>query len=227
MSFELERLRKKLSISFRDTNLLEQAVTHRSVGDCNNERLEFLGDSVLGFVVAAEIYKKFPHVDEGIMSRLRASLVNKDTLAELATDLDLGEDLILGQGELKSGGRRRPSILSDALEAIIGALYLDAGLDEASKWVQELLKDRLECLSVDTATKDPKTQLQEFLQERGQTVPNYHVVSASGLDHNQTFKVSCKVSLLNKDIVTTGKSRKKAEQKAAEKTLAELVKQNA
>lgn len=224
MSFDASRLQKKINATFEDLALLEQALTHRSIGKNNNERLEFLGDSILGFVVADEIYKRFPAVDEGVMSRLRAHLVNRDSLAAIAKKLKLSDELVLGQGEMKSGGKHRASILSDAVEAIIGAIYLDKGLDAASSWVLMVLKEQLELLTLDTATKDPKTQLQEYLQSRGVAVPTYTVVSTTGLDHNQQFKVECEVAGLSEAVHATASSRKKAEQKAASKILESLLK---
>lgn len=224
MSFQLNRLQKKINASFINSALLEQALTHRSIGKSNNERLEFLGDSILGFVVADEIYMRFPDVDEGIMSRLRAHLVNKESLANIAKELDLSDELILGQGEMKSGGKHRSSILSDAVEAIIGAIYKDKGLDASRSWVLSVFNRQLESLSLETATKDPKTQLQEYLQSRGIAVPTYTVISTTGLDHNQLFKVECKVDGIKQSVSSTANSRKKAEQKSASKILKTLIK---
>ncbi|HIG78777.1 MAG TPA: ribonuclease III [Cycloclasticus sp.] len=224
MSFELKRLQKKINTTFNNHELLEQALTHRSIGKSNNERLEFLGDSILGFVVADEIYTRFPDVDEGIMSRLRAHLVNRESLAGIAKKLDLSEELILGQGEMKSGGKHRSSILSDAVEAIIGAIYKDKGLESSRAWVLRIFSAQFELLTLETATKDPKTQLQEYLQARGISVPNYTVVSTTGLDHNQQFKVECHVDGIEKSVSSTASSRKKAEQKSASKILKNLIK---
>jgi len=219
LSFDIKRLQKKIDAKFDDHALLEQALTHRSIGRSNNERLEFLGDSILGFVVADEIYTRFPDVDEGIMSRLRAHLVNRDSLAAIAKKLKLSDELVLGQGEMKSGGKHRASILSDAVEALIGAIYKDKGLDEAKCWVLDIFKEQLDSLTLDTATKDPKTQLQEYLQARGIAVPKYTVISTTGLDHNQHFKVECQVESVDESVYATASSRKKAEQKAALKIL--------
>lgn len=219
MSFDLNRLQKKLGVEFHQPAVLEQALTHRSIGHDNNERLEFLGDSVLGFVVAEKLYEHFPDADEGVLSRLRASLVNGETLAELATTLNVGEELVLGQGEMKSGGRHRKSILSDALEAIIGALYLDKGFNETRTWLLSLLKDKLDVLTIETAQKDPKTRLQEYLQSRGHAVPDYKVLSTTGSDHDQLFEVECNVTGINKPLLAKANSRKKAEQKTALKAL--------
>lgn len=222
MSFNLIRVQKKLNIIFNDPKLLEQALTHRSIGNKNNERLEFLGDSILGFVIADKIYDKFPQADEGIMSRLRANLVNKHSLAELSEELNLGEELILGPGELKSGGRNRKSILSDALEAIIGSIYKDSDFQTSCDWVATRFANKLEQLSADAAIKDPKTRLQEFLQSRSRKVPEYTVKSTTGLDHNQLFTVECQIEGLSKPYAASASSRKKAEQKAAEKILEAL-----
>ncbi|PCI20505.1 MAG: ribonuclease III [Piscirickettsiaceae bacterium] len=219
MSLSLDRLQKKLGLKFRRIDVLEQALTHRSIGHKNNERLEFLGDSILGFIVADRLYEQFPGADEGVLSRLRASLVNGDTLAELASKLELGEELVLGQGEKKSGGRHRKSILSDALEAIIGALYLDQGFVKTQQWLLSLLKERLDVLTVETAEKDPKTRLQEHLQACGHNVPEYTVLTITGSDHDQLFEVQCKVTGINELLFARASSRKKAEQKTAHKAL--------
>jgi len=218
-------LQKKINTTFNNSGLLEQALTHRSIGQNNNERLEFLGDSILGFVMADEIYMRFPQVDEGIMSRLRAHLVNKDALADVAKVLNLSDELVLGQGEMKSGGKHRSSILSDAVEAIIGAIYKDKGFAESRAWVLSTFSEQLASLTINTASKDPKTQLQEYLQARGVTVPTYTVVSTTGLDHNQLFKVECRVEGIVDVICSTASSRKKAEQKSASKIL-EILKRH-
>lgn len=223
LSFDANRLQKKINAKFNDHALLEQALTHRSIGQRNNERLEFLGDAILGFIVADEIYTRFPEVDEGVMSRLRAHLVNRDSLAEMAKKLKLSDELVLGQGEMKSGGKHRVSILSDAVEALIGAMYKDKGLGEATTWVLEIFKDQLDALTLGTAIKDPKTQLQEHLQARGIAVPVYRVVSTTGSDHDQQFKVECKVECVNEVVHGMASSRKKAEQKAASKILESLL----
>jgi len=225
LSFNLNRLQKKINTTFDNPALLEQALTHRSIGQNNNERLEFLGDSILGFVMADEIYMRFPEVDEGIMSRLRAHLVNRDALAEVAKTLTLSDELVLGQGEMKSGGKHRSSILSDAVEAIIGAIYKDKGFTESRAWVLSTFSEQLASLTINTASKDPKTQLQEYLQARGVTVPTYTVVSTTGLDHNQLFKVECRVEGIVDVICSTASSRKKAEQKSASKIL-EILKRH-
>lgn len=216
-------LSKRLGLRFNDPQLFISALTHRSVGAINNERLEFLGDSILGFVIANQLYDAFPSAPEGVLSRLRASLVNQTSLAELARKHHLGEYLLLGSGELKSGGFRRDSILSDALEAIIGALFIDQGMDACQDWVVLLFQEKLQALSLDNWKKDPKTQLQELMQSKKNDLPEYTLISMSGLGHEQTFKVKCTVPLSDHFFIGTGVSRKKAEQAAAEKML-ELLK---
>ncbi|MGD8796046.1 MAG: ribonuclease III, partial [Thiohalophilus sp.] len=163
----LEKLCRKLGYDFRQPELLERALTHRSYGAQNNERMEFLGDAVLGYLISNELYRQFPEASEGELSRLRASLVRGDTLASIATDLELGDYLNLGSGELKSGGHRRRSILADAFEAVIGAVYLDSNIDEAGELVHRFFSERVSRLDPRTLKKDPKTRLQEYLQARG------------------------------------------------------------
>lgn len=209
----------KLGLSFSQPQLLKTALTHRSVGAANNERLEYLGDSVLGFVIAQQLYLQFPQAGEGVLSRLRASLVNQTSLAELARQHNLGDYLILGSGELKSGGYRRDSILSDALEAIIGALLLDQGIEACESWVLRLFDAKLAALQQDGWNKDPKTRLQELLQSRRKELPSYELVAMSGADHQQTFEVKCSVAICPQTTSGVGISRKKAEQAAAEKML--------
>jgi ribonuclease-3 len=192
------------------------ALTHRSANSKNNERLEFLGDSILGFVVAQKLYDLFPSASEGVLSRLRASLVNQSSLAELARQHQLGDYLLLGSGELKSGGFRRDSILSDALEAIMGALFKDQGINACQTWIELLFAEKLNDLSLDNWQKDPKTQLQELMQSKKQVLPEYTLITMSGLAHEQMFQVKCSIPLITDTCVGTGISRKKAEQSAAE-----------
>jgi ribonuclease-3 len=192
------------------------ALTHRSASSSNNERLEFLGDSILGFVIAQKLYDIFPEASEGILSRLRASLVNQGSLAELARKHQLGDYLLLGSGELKSGGFRRESILSDALEAIMGALYKDQGIEACQQWIERLFSEKLKSLSLDNWQKDPKTQLQELMQSKKLDLPEYTLITMSGLAHEQMFKVKCTIPLIEEACVGTGVSRKRAEQSAAE-----------
>lgn len=217
-------LLRKLDYRFRDISLLLAALTHRSAGDANNERLEFLGDAILGVVIAEALYTRYPAASEGELSRLRASLVRKQTLAELARDLELGDFLRLGSGELKSGGFRRDSILADALEAIFGAVYQDSGFAACRSLILALYTERLENLPDDAAAlKDPKTQLQEYLQGRGLELPTYTVLSVYGEAHAQTFQVECCVSSLEQCMRGTGSSRRRAEQQAAQKMLQALA----
>lgn len=218
-----EILCERLGLRFNNPQLFVNALTHRSASSKNNERLEFLGDAILGFVIANQLYEIFPSAPEGVLSRLRASLVNQTSLAELARKHELGEYLLLGSGELKSGGFRRDSILSDAVEAIIGALFIDQGMDVCQPWVVKLFQEKLQSLSLDNWQKDPKTQLQELMQSKKMDLPDYALLSMSGLGHEQTFKVKCTVMLINTCCIGTGVSRKKAEQSAAEQML-ELLK---
>ncbi len=213
---------RKLGLKFNHPDLFATALTHRSAGANNNERLEFLGDAILGFVIAQQLYDTFPTADEGTLSRLRASLVNESSLAELARQHKLGEYLFLGSGELKSGGFRRDSILSDALEAIIGALFKDQGFAVCQQWVSRLFAEKLSDLSLDNWQKDPKTQLQELMQAKKMELPDYALVDMSGLPHEQVFTVKCSVALFEESTLGTGVSRKKAEQLAAELMLAKI-----
>jgi ribonuclease-3 len=214
-----EGLIKKLGLQFHSPVFFHNALTHRSSSGENNERLEFLGDSILGFVIAEKLYNAFPDASEGVLSRLRASLVNQETLAGLAKKYQVGDYLRLGSGELKSGGYRRESILSDAMEAIIAALYQDQGIDACKLFILNLFKEKLESLTLDTWRKDPKTRLQELMQAKKLDLPEYTLVSMSGLAHEQHFSVKCTTSLLAKASIGSGGSRKKAEQSAAEQML--------
>ncbi len=224
MTGKLDSLCKKLGLTFNDQQLFKTALTHRSAGSKNNERLEFLGDSVLGFVIAQKLYEKFPDASEGVLSRLRASLVNQESLAELARKYELGNFLRLGSGELKSGGYRRDSILSDALEAILGAIVKDQGFDACQQWILEIFSEKLEQLALDNWQKDPKTRLQEAMQAKKLDLPVYELLTMSGMPHEQTFKIQCRIALIDDVCVGSGPSRKKAEQEAAEKMLSELSK---
>lgn len=211
--FGLERL---IGHDFSNKALLTQALTHRSFGSMNNERLEFLGDGVLNFIIASQLYLKFPKLDEGDLSRLRAHLVKEPTLGELALTLNIGDALKLGEGELKSGGWRRPSVLADALEAMIGAVFLDAGFAAAESVVIKLFTPLIEKIDPKAIGKDPKSLLQEYLQSKKIDVPSYEVLAIEGEAHCQTFRVECRVAKFN--IVTQGEgtSRRAAEQQAAE-----------
>jgi ribonuclease-3 len=210
-----DALQAGLGHRFRDGRLLAQALTHRSHSTPHNERLEFLGDGVLNCIVAAELYTRFGTLREGELSRLRASLVREQRLHELAAGLDLGDYLRLGEGELKSGGFRRPSILADALEALIGAVYLDGGFEAARAVVVRLYRPLLDTLDAKGADKDPKTQLQEWLQSRKYALPQYSVIATRGAAHDQRFEVECVVRELSLRTVGTGTSRRLAEQEAA------------
>lgn len=199
--------------------MLEQALRHRSAGKPNNERLEFLGDAVLGFVVSDLLYKSFPAATEGELSRIRSLLVQRSTLAEVARQLHLGPELKLGAGEMKSGGAKRESILADAMEALVSALYLDGGLALCREKLQLWLGDKLRTFTPLEESKDPKTRLQEWLQARRKPLPVYEVINISGSDHEQLFTVSCAVALLPQLVTGQGSSRKEAEQSAAAQAL--------
>ena len=214
----LDKLTRDLDYRFSDKALLETALTHRSVTQNNNERLEFLGDAVLGMVIAEELFKRFPDANEGELSRLRASLVKGETLAEIALSFELGDVIRLGQGELKSGGFRRKSILADAFEAILGAIYLDGGFDSCRNIILKHFSSRLDAVSPETAQKDPKTRLQEYLQANQQALPGYEVVDIAGEAHAQTFTIECQVEGVQ-TVRAQGSSRRKAEQAAAEMIL--------
>jgi len=214
-------LTRQLGVDFTDPGLLALAFTHRSHGSANNERLEYLGDAVLSFVVAELLFRRFPDASEGELSRYRASLVSGESLAAIAAGLDLGEHLRLGEGELKSGGQRRGTILADALEAIFGAVYLDQGLPAARAVAARLFGDALAALPDSAALKDPKTRLQEWLQGRGYKLPAYTVLEVSGEPHEQHFLVRCDGEELNIAAEAEGTSRRRAEQEAAQRILEE------
>lgn len=217
-------LAKRLSHSFVNDNLLTQALTHRSFGAHNNERLEFLGDGALNFIIANQLYQRFPKLAEGDLSRLRAQLVKEATLSDLAISLNLGDALRLGEGELKSAGWRRPSILADALEAIIGAIYLDSGFAAAEAFVLGLYTGKLETIDPNVIDKDPKSLLQELLQSKKIAVPEYTVTFTSGEAHAQKFVVECFVEKYAIRTVGEGTSRRIAEQQAAQLALLEFKK---
>lgn len=217
---DLARLTKKLGYNFNDQSLLLQALTHRSAKGRHNERLEFLGDSILGFVIAEALFEKFPSHDEGDLTRMRSSLVKGVTLAEIARDFNLGECLILGPGELKSGGHRRESILEDAIEAIIGAIYLDSDITNCKQLILTWFEKRLSVIKPGNEQKDPKTRLQEYLQGRKIALPSYEVIDTTGQSHNQQFTVRCITEVLADEVIAKGTSRRKAEQAAAEQILA-------
>jgi len=218
----LARLEEALGHRFADPAHAARALTHRSYGTPHNERLEFLGDSLLNCAVATLLYERFPQHPEGDLSRLRAQLVKQATLFEAAQRMGLGDWLRLGEGELKSGGFRRPSILADALEAVLGAVYLDGGFDAVRKSVEKLLADALDDAGRHPVDKDPKTALQEALQGRKLPLPRYTVLTTAGEAHEQVFTVECRVDELNVTVQGSGTSRRAAEQDAAAKALEKL-----
>jgi len=216
------RLEQAFGYRFLQKDLLRQALTHRSHSSPHNERLEFLGDSVLNCVIAALLYQRFPQLKEGELSRLRANLVRQESLAEIGSQLALGDDLRLGEGELKSGGFRRPSILADTLEAVFGAIYLDAGFDVTQGVIAALFHARIESIDPREAGKDAKTSLQEYLQARRLPVPAYHLKETAGEAHAQQFFVTCSIPILQIECAGQGGSRRAAEQQAAQAALQRL-----
>jgi ribonuclease-3 len=215
-------VRERLGYEPHDAALFRAALTHRSAAGPNNERLEFLGDAVLNLLIAQELYTAFPRATEGDLSRLRARLVSREPLAEIALELGVGATLQLGSGELKSGGFRRQSILADAFEALCGALFLDGGLTTVAAVVARLFAARIAALPPPETLKDAKTRLQEYLQSRSLSLPRYAVVRVEGEDHDQTFRVSCEVPALGLRFEGRGSSRRRAEQEAATRMLAEI-----
>lgn len=218
----ITKLCNRLGYTFNNQALLMQALTHRSAKGVHNERLEFLGDSILGYVIAEQLYVQFPNHDEGDLTRMRSSLVKGVTLAEIGRNFDLGAHLILGPGELKSGGHRRDSILEDAVEAIIGAVFLDSSVDTCKALILQWFAQRLKNIKPDSTHKDPKTRLQEYLQSRKIALPLYEVIQTTGQSHNQEFTVRCTTEVVKTEVLTKGSSRRKAEQAAAQKIL-ELI----
>ncbi len=217
-------VRDTFGYTCRDPLLFETALTHRSAGGLHNERLEFLGDAVLNAVTASLLYRLFPTAPEGELSRYRATLVSGESLATLAAEFQLGEYLRLGPGELKSGGFRRKSILADTLEAILGAIYLDSDFLTTSAVIQRMFNERLQSLPQASKLKDPKTRLQEMLQARAVAIPEYLVEAITGDPHEQHFRVSCKVPILELEAQGQGGSRRAAEQEAADRLLVQLQK---
>jgi ribonuclease III len=215
VSMVLEAVQQRIGYEFKDGTLLRRALTHRSFSTAHNERLEFLGDSVVNCAIALALYQKFPALPEGELSRLRASLVSQPALAAVAEKLSLGSCLALGEGELKSGGGQRPSILSDALEAVLGAILLDGGFDAARQVVDSIFSTALASISPDTTGKDAKTLLQELLQRKRQPLPQYAVAAIHGEAHEQEFEVECVIAHLNIRCTGKGSSRRRAEQEAA------------
>ena len=218
----MKKLQKNISYQFSDIELLSKALTHRSVSKQNNERLEFLGDSVLGSIISEELYSRHSNIDEGQLSRLRSHLVRGNTLANLAKKLDISENLRLGQGELKSGGFRRESILADTFEAILGAVFLDSDYLTVKKVVLNLFSDLLNEVKSEESLKDFKTQLQEMLQKKGYDLPKYELLQTKGKDHNAVFYVSCHVEVLKIKVEKNAKSIKRAEQACAQSILEEI-----
>jgi len=219
-----EQLEKLIHYKFNNISLLKEALTHRSAGSGNNERLEFLGDSILNFVIAAELYKCYPASSEGDLSRLRASLVNKEGLYLVSQDLKLGDYLILGSGELKSGGHRRNSILADTVEAILGAVYMDGHFESCHALILQLYKHQLKNIPDADSLKDPKTRLQELLQSRKLGLPEYNVIEVMGKAHNQQFTVSCEIDKLKLQTQGKASNRRKAEQQAADAIISQVKK---
>jgi len=219
----MNKLQQKINYQFKDAALLKLALTHRSMGSNNNERLEFLGDSILGVVISRELYKRFDHVDEGKLSRLRSHLVRGQTLAQLAGKLELSDILILGSGELKSGGFKRESIQADAVEAIFGAVLLDSDFETVNTVILDLYHDLLDDINPNDSLKDPKTKLQEYLQKRSNTLPKYELVKTVGKDHNAVFTVNCSLQDQAMQIEQSAKSIKRAEQLRAQILLDKLT----
>lgn len=219
---ELKRLEKRISYTFSNFAMLTQALTHRSALGEHNERLEFLGDSILSFAISTDLYLRFPKVNEGDLSRMRATLVCGKMLAEIGREFQLGDCLILGPGELKSGGFRRDSIIADGVEAIIGAVFLDSDIDTVNALILKWFDSRLKNIEPGISQKDPKTRLQERLQSRKQPLPVYDVIEIKGEAHNQRFTISCGIEGLD-PVEGQGTSRRKAEQIAAEKMLEALI----
>ena len=222
MTDSLPELERKLGYRFKDNELLTLALTHRSVGSHNNERLEFLGDAILGFVVAGELYRRYPDAREDDLTLMRVALVRKETLAEVARELGIGDHLLLAPGVKRSAGFRLDSILADSLESIIGATYLDGGMRSTSALTRRCLRSRLETAQAVGTVKDPKTRLQEFLQGRAEARPEYRVLSAREHDHAERFEVECWVESRRLRSVGIGSSRRGAEQSAAEVALERL-----
>ncbi|WP_343153926.1 ribonuclease III [Buchnera aphidicola (Mindarus keteleerifoliae)] len=218
----INKLQKILGYRFKNKELLILALTHRSASSQHNERLEFLGDSILSFIIANALYKHFPHINEGDMSRIRASLVCGHALASIAYEFDLGEYLQLGQGELKSGGFKRESILANTVEALIGAIFLDSNINKIEKLILNWYRNKLKKINPINTQKDPKTRLQEYLQAKHLPLPSYLIVKVYGEAHNQLFTINCEISGINENLIGVGVSRRKAEQDAAQHALIKL-----
>lgn len=219
MDDTFDQLEKSLNYIFRDKKLLETALTHRSVGQSNNERLEYLGDALLGFIIAEALYRQFPATLEGDLTRLRASLVKGEALANQAKDLNLGLFIKLGGGELKSGGWRRKSILANTFEALIGAIYLDSDFETCRTKVLAIFASSLSSVTPETLNKDPKTRLQEYLQANKHNLPSYRVITEEGEAHAKKFFISCEIDELGLNVNAEGRSKRAAEQAAAQEVL--------
>jgi len=219
----MDKLQKNISYQFKNIGLLKQALTHRSVGKNNNERLEFLGDSILGCIISGELYQRFPSINEGQLSRLRSHLVKGQTLAKIAKVINLSETLVLGQGEFKSGGFRRESIQADAFEAILGAIFLDSDYLTVKSVVLRLYKELLNDTSPEDSLKDYKTKLQELLQKKGLSLPQYELIKTKGQDHDAIFYVRCIISEYDLEVEREAKSIKRAEQACAKSLLERLT----
>ena len=222
LTLKYQRLEQRLGYQFENQRQLQLALTHRSHGASNNERLEFLGDSILNFIIGEALFQRIPEAREGQLSRLRSQLVKGETLAELAREFEMGDCLILGEGELKSGGRNRDSILADSVEAIIGAIYLERGLEVCRERVLDWFASRLEAISINTSAKDPKSRLQEYLQAQRQPLPEYVVVDVSGEGHAQVFTIECRVSIAKKSTRALASNRREAEKQSATLMLKQL-----
>ncbi|MET0355557.1 MAG: ribonuclease III [Cellvibrio sp.] len=218
-NIKLQRLQQRLGYEFKTPALLQLALTHRSHGAHNNERLEFLGDSILNLVIGDALFRRFSDVREGQLSRLRSQLVKGETLAEIAREFELGDCLILGEGEMKSGGHSRDSILADSVEAIIGAIYTETNFEVCRAHVMSWYADRLAELTVDTAAKDAKSRLQEYLQSLRKPLPEYNVVEAAGESHAQIFTIECRIVLLKQPVRAQASNRREAEKIAATEVL--------
>ena len=220
---DLNKLCKIINYKFSDLDLLRLAVTHKSFGHKNNERIEFLGDSVLNYSISSEIFNNFSELSEGKLTRVRAKLVSKEYLYKIAKEMELGDYIILGSSEKCTGGHQRRSILADGLEAIFGAVYLDSNIDKAKSVIINLYKDKIALIVREGSDKDPKTELQEVLQAREHLLPKYKIIKKEGKPHEQKFHVSCDIPLLKDAIIAIASTRRKAEQKAAKQAL-ELIK---
>lgn len=219
MNQNLDLLVQKLGYIFQHSELLIQAVTHASAGGDHNERLEFLGDALLGYIIAEMLYQRFPQANEGELTRLRSNLVRRDTLTRLARNLEMGKYLILGNGEIKTGGSRRDSILANSIEALIAAVYLDGGLIHCRELVARLFQSLITDIYPTEQIKDPKSRLQEYLQARHLALPVYTILSTTGADHEHIFRVQCSLEIIPEPILGNGSTRRRAEQDAAEQAL--------